>query len=54
MTTFTLHTHSRPSTRRSMARAFAAVASALSTIFDVFAEAGDLSAEARERYPLAD
>ena len=54
VTTLFFQTHSRPSTRHSVARAMAAVASALETIFDVFAEAGDLGAEARERYPLAD
>jgi hypothetical protein len=53
MTTLTFRTP-YPAPPHRLSRALNAVASALATMLDVFAEAADQSAAARNRFPSAD
>lgn len=48
------HAESAHPARRGFAQLIAAVANAIETAIDVFAEAADMSAAARNRFPLAD
>jgi hypothetical protein len=53
MTILTLSSSPAPETR-GLARIVAAVTATLGTVVDVFVEAGDQCAAARDRFPLAD
>jgi len=48
------HAHSAVPAPRGLAQMIAAVSNALEAAFEVFAEAADLSAKARNRFPSAD
>ncbi len=54
MTTLSLRAGSPAHARRGFTRAIAAVATAVETVFEVFAEAEEQSSAARNRFPLAD
>jgi len=54
MTSLALHVARAARSRRGLSRVVAAVANAFETIVEVFAEAENRSAAARERFPLAD
>jgi len=54
MTTLSLRTGYPLPARRGVSRAIAAVTATVGRVFEVLAEAEQLSCAARERYPLAD